>query len=294
MAADPNTIPPLLYMAYPDWPTYRASPPWLSRPDRLTVESGIARLHSSGSFTAHCVPCGELRRLRFTPVEPTAMPNWREELACERCGMISRVRFALGWIQQALRSVPAPRLYVTEQLTPAYVWLSDRYPDVVGSEYLTGRTGSGQSLVSRVADACSGLRHEDVTRLTFADGSKDAILSFEVLEHVPDYPAALREFYRVLASGGRLLLTVPFGEDSTENVVRARVAENGTIEYLMEPEYHGDPLNDAGCLAYYAFGWRLLDELRATGFSDVGVLDGWAPAAGHLGFVGAIVATRTH
>jgi len=41
------------------------------------------------------------------------------------------------------------------------------------------------------------------------DGSVDAVTSFTVLEHVPDEQAALAEMYRVLRTGGVLVLTVP-------------------------------------------------------------------------------------
>lgn len=41
------------------------------------------------------------------------------------------------------------------------------------------------------------------------DGSVDAIVSFETLEHVQDNAALLVEFHRVLSPGGRLLVSVP-------------------------------------------------------------------------------------
>ena len=41
------------------------------------------------------------------------------------------------------------------------------------------------------------------------DGCADCVTSFTVLEHVPDQEAALREMWRILRPGGRLLLTVP-------------------------------------------------------------------------------------
>lgn len=46
--------------------------------------------------------------------------------------------------------------------------------------------------------------------LPLEDGSFQLVLCTEVLEHVPEPAAALSEFFRVLAPGGRLALTVPF------------------------------------------------------------------------------------
>lgn len=48
------------------------------------------------------------------------------------------------------------------------------------------------------------------TALPLRDASLDCVLCTEVLEHVPDPAAALREIARVLRKGGHLILTVPF------------------------------------------------------------------------------------
>ncbi|MRR36812.1 SAM-dependent methyltransferase, partial [bacterium] len=50
----------------------------------------------------------------------------------------------------------------------------------------------------------------DITAIPEPDGSFDAILCVEVLEHLPDPLAALREFARLLRSGGQLVVTAPF------------------------------------------------------------------------------------
>lgn len=51
----------------------------------------------------------------------------------------------------------------------------------------------------------------DATAIPVADGSFDAVLCTEMLEHVPDPVAVVRELARVLRPGGRLLLTAPLG-----------------------------------------------------------------------------------
>lgn len=50
----------------------------------------------------------------------------------------------------------------------------------------------------------------DITSIPVPADSFDAVLCSEVLEHVPDPLAAVREFARVLKPGGTLILTVPF------------------------------------------------------------------------------------
>ena len=49
----------------------------------------------------------------------------------------------------------------------------------------------------------------DATRLPFPDGSFDAIIASEILEHIPDDTAALAEIARVLRPGGTVAVTVP-------------------------------------------------------------------------------------
>ena len=62
------------------------------------------------------------------------------------------------------------------------------------------------------AERHAGINARQITRgrpLPFADGEFDTVISMEVIEHAADERALLRECARVLAPGGRLLLTTP-------------------------------------------------------------------------------------
>ena len=50
----------------------------------------------------------------------------------------------------------------------------------------------------------------DITAIPLPDASVDAIMCTEVLEHIPDPIAAIKEFNRLLKPGGYLLITAPF------------------------------------------------------------------------------------
>ncbi|MBC8095999.1 MAG: class I SAM-dependent methyltransferase [Akkermansiaceae bacterium] len=54
------------------------------------------------------------------------------------------------------------------------------------------------------------VQHDVAQRFPFANGAFDVIWCSEVLEHLFDPGFAVREMQRVLAPGGRLLLTVPY------------------------------------------------------------------------------------
>jgi SAM-dependent methyltransferase len=57
--------------------------------------------------------------------------------------------------------------------------------------------------------AGADLREAAVTALPWGEAAFDAVVSADVLYHVDDDAAALREFFRVLRPGGRLVLNVP-------------------------------------------------------------------------------------
>ena len=116
--------------------------------------------------------------------------------------------------------------------------------------------------------------------MSFDSNEFQAVLSFDVLEHIPDYRKALSESYRVLRNSCRLIFTAPFNVNSDETLIRARINSDGDIEHLLEPEYHGDPLSSEGVLCFQHFGWDIIDLLHDVGFRDAYAVVGWSLGLG--------------
>jgi len=205
--------------------------------------------------------------------------NWRERMVCPLCGLNNRLRASVHLFETVLHPALTSRIWLTERLSPLYDALHPRFPSLVGSEFFgDGKVSGWTSLM--------GVRHEDITASSFGDGSLDGVLSFDVLEHVPDPQRAFREVFRILAPGGTLLFSAPFIFGEHPSRTRARRLPDGTVEHLMPPQYHSDPVNSSqGILCYTEFGWDTLDQLKAAGFDDAycGMYD-----SSEYGYVGGL------
>jgi len=270
---------------------------WSFRRDRET-EAAVSRLAASERLIANCALCG--RESRFTlphdfSTTDIRTVNWRESLVCEYCGLNNRLRFAFSIMRDIYAAPVHSTMYITEQATPTYAWLKHHYPNTCGSEFVASEA-QRVCLESYMRELTHNntdiLRVEDLTKLSFSDSSFDFLLSFDVLEHIPNYVKAIEQCYRCLQPGGYMLLSVPFLMQAENTLIRARVTADGVVEHLMEPEYHGDPTQSSGCLCYYHFGWDLIDTMQVTGFRDVTMLLGWSLAHAHWGDINLIVARK--
>lgn len=201
--------------------------------------------------------------------------NWRERIVCPITQLNNRLRCSVHLFDLEGSPYPDSRIYITEQVTPLYSFLKSKYPHLIGSEYLGDNIQPGTII--------NDIRHEDMTNLSFLDSSFEYYLSFECFEHIPFYEKAISEIYRVLQPGGMFLGSFPFDLNSSKNIIRATINPDGTINHLLEPEYHGDPVSEKGILCFTVFGWELLDQFRNAGFKDVYLVLAWSDLFGYLG-----------
>lgn len=267
------------YRGLPEWEAFAAR-----EGERLAAEAEAVRAHKdslpASGVAGHCIVCGAMRQFMGPEAIMGEETSFRETLACQACNGISRHRAALAVLHQALPGAEQARVYITEQATPLFIALSRRMHRLVGSEFVPELRRRLRLSLWMWANGYRGFaRYQDVTSLSFRDASMDAVVSLEVLEHVPDYPQALREFARVLRPGGVLVLTVPFTAASAPTETIARVRDDGSIEHLVAPEYHGDPLSH-GVLCFHHLGWDLLDSMRGAGFSEAEAVRVSDPAQG--------------
>ncbi|MEU0570933.1 methyltransferase domain-containing protein [Nonomuraea sp. NPDC005983] len=88
--------------------------------------------------------------------------------------------------------------------------------------------------------------------MPFDDDSFDRVIAAEVLEHIPDDMAAMRELFRVLKPGGTAAITVP-------SFLPERIC------WALDEDYHTAP---GGHVRIYTLA-ELSAKLKATGF-DIG------------------------
>lgn len=202
-----------------------------------------------------------LTGMRIPPGQLQCSGNLREGLVYSSIN--SRMRAVMFCIQLCQADQPASqtKIYATEAVTPFALRLRGIFAKFIGSEY----TESEAQREELYPISC-----EDLQNLSFPNDVFDIVTTNEVLEHVPSIDTALAEIHRVLRPGGWHVGTAPFAMGQTQSITKARL-EDGKVVYLMEAEYHGNPVDERGSLVFEIPGWDLLERAQEVGFGDAHV-----------------------
>lgn len=155
---------------------------------------------------------------------------------------------------------PNWRSLVVHESSPATrgasVRLARECPNYVGSQYFPG-----EPLGSMVG----GTRCENLEALSFASGSVDLHVTQDVMEHVFDPAQAFKEIARTLKPGGAHVFTVPIViRRAGAPRRRALLNSNGTIEHLLPPKYHGNPISGDGALVTIDWSFDICREIHVA------------------------------
>ena len=95
--------------------------------------------------------------------------------------------------------------------------LADELPeDVVGVDISQRILETARVRIPRAQ-----LRQANLESMPFEDGRFDLVLSSQVIEHVLDAPAAMRELFRVLEPGGRMVISTDNAANRVSQVLNA-------------------------------------------------------------------------
>lgn len=189
--------------------------------------------------------------------------SFRDHLICTKCKCIPRERAIMKVIEDFYpnfrklkihESSPANRgasVKISKQCdnyTPTH-----NYPDIP-----LGNIGP------------NGIRNENLEDQTFDDESFDLVITQDVFEHIFGIEAAFKEIARTLRPGGAHIFTTPLVNFTKPTEIWAQKGKDGKIEYLQEPEYHGNPINSKGSLVTYHFGYDICNIIsKASGLNTI-------------------------
>jgi hypothetical protein len=173
----------------------------------------------------------------------------RDHYRCTKCNSIPRERALMLMIDSFFPNWRDSTIHESSPVNRGTSWrLSKECPHYVASQYFSSQQPG--TTVGKV-------RNENLEALTFADESIDLHVTQDVLEHVFHPSKVFSEIARTLKPGGAHIFTVPIVNKQKPSSLRARISDDGEIEHLKPPEYHGNPISEEGSLVTVDWGFDI-------------------------------------
>lgn len=186
--------------------------------------------------TGYCHCCREQTTFRSTEV-------WlRDHYLCLSCGSIPRNRHLQYILDKNFNGWETLAIH---ESSPSNAFISNFSKSYSSSFYYDD---------VNVGEIKNGIRCENLESLTFSDATFDIFVTQDVFEHILNPELAVKEIMRVLKPEGFHIFTAPKYQDLTHSRPRAKCLADGTIEYLEEKQYHGNPISEGESLVTWDYG----------------------------------------
>ncbi len=197
---------------------------------------------------------GDIHRGYCTICERTVFfvktgPWLRDQYLCLGCHSIPRNRALLKVLGQHFPDWRSLSIHESSPCGPASEKIRRECPGLIASQFFLD--------VPR-GEIRNGQQSEDLESLTFPDDSFDLVITQDVFEHILQPDKAFAEIARTLKPNGAHVFTVPYYRGK-KTVIRARPAASGGIAYLMQPDYHANPVDPKGSLVTTEWGDEICD-----------------------------------
>ena len=94
----------------------------------------------------------------------------------------------------------------------------------------------------------------DLCRLPFYDSMFDFIILMQILEHIGDDTAALRECHRILKSDGKVIITIPIDTNKIETIMNPDLSAADRLDCYGQEDH------------VRIYGMDIMDKLDSAGF----------------------------
>jgi SAM-dependent methyltransferase len=211
--------------------------------------------------------------------------NWhRDSLICDKCHPNPRERALMYVISKNCSAIselvihessPAERK-ITEQLKS----LSLKY---IPSQYF-------QSELKEI----DGFLNIDLENQNLPSNSIDLFVCLDVMEHVFDPKKAFQEIFRTLKPGGLAIMTFPITKGQVLATIPRAIFLDNVTTHLMEPIFHGNPIDPNGSLVTIDYGYDIHEEIaKWTNFS-VEIVRFHKPEIGVIGeYTEVVICSKT-
>ncbi|WP_177243082.1 class I SAM-dependent methyltransferase [Bradyrhizobium sp. Gha] len=122
----------------------------------------------------------------------------------------------------------------------------------------------GGTLVTNTKLPCKKYYVQNLEAQTFDDNIFDLVITQDVFEHVFSPDRAIAEIARTLKPGGGYIMSVPVVRRAQSSRRRARLTKEGSIENILPPEFHGNPVNGEGAIVTIDWGFDIGAYLAAA------------------------------